>query len=145
MDAVFALQRSGSDAVFAYQFPVAAVQEATFGGAWPGMQPTRAQIRREVRRELEQELAEAAEAARAAEVAEATIARAKEPPPQALAAIVSPTLQALQVSIVQPVIVAQPMPVQPAEPVTPAVTPAALDEDAILSASMLLMRRRLTR
>ena len=147
---VFSLQRTGAgDVVFSYQFPVtaAAVTEPTpaFGGAWPGMY---AQPRRS-RREIELENAEAERQARAAEVSEAAIARASQvasPAPESLAEVMQVWVMPASLSalIAEPV---APFPLLPAplSPIPAAIPSPDMDEDAILAATVLLMRRRLTR
>jgi hypothetical protein len=151
---VFSLQRTGAgDVVFSYQFPVtaAAVVEPApaFGGAWPGMY---AQPRRS-RREIELENAEAER--RAAEVSEAAIARASQYPSAEQAG--TSAEQAAPSSLLGLLIQMSSSGVSPYPPdrgsngvgtplPTPIVTPSPdMDEDAILAATVLLMRRRLTR
>lgn len=141
MDAVFALQRSGSDAVFAFQFPVAV------GGADEGewlYAHKVAQARRDTERaRLERARIESERQARAGEIADAAVARAASVPAADRAADPIAPAAGAPVSLVSLTQVMQlwAAPVQP-EPATRPVNLAALDEDAILAASILLMRRR---
>lgn len=144
MDAVFALQRSGTDAVFAYQFPVAATVAQGSGaglGAWPYQQPIT--TRQKSLRELQQE--QDAEQARAAEIADAAVARAAgtaEPLADLEATLTINTLLGLMPA--QAALDAQPTGLVLAQPSEQrlAFPHPALDEDAILAATMLLRRRR---
>jgi hypothetical protein len=143
MDAVFALQRSGSDAVFAYQFPVAATQATAGWGHLPIPEPFRERERAVPK--VVQDLEDAAQAERAAEIAAATVARARATEPGAVAPLETPVPESL--ARLTPPLDATTLLVQIQTTSAPIVglPAAALDEDAILSAAMLLMRRRLTR
>lgn len=135
--------------MFSFQFPVAATvvpsPEPTqgFGGAWGSLPMQRTFDRKaaEAAQRIEAGITE-----RAAEIAEATVARAAATEaPASLADVMQVWVMPASLSA----LVAEP--VNPSELLRassrlpePAAAPslAALDEDAILAASMLLMRRR---
>jgi hypothetical protein len=145
-DVVFSLQRAGADAVFSFQFPVAsavappAPSTGAGLGAWPYQQPVTTP--RKTLRELQ-------EAEAAAEIADAAVARARafEQPQQADTATPLESLAPVPESLAR---LSQPLDsasllVQIQTQAMPAMglpSAAMLDEDAILAASMLLMRRR---
>ena len=143
---VFSLQRAGDDAVFSFQFPVAAeVVQTTESGGWghlPIPEPFRERERAVPK--VVQDLEDAANAERAAEIAAATFARARAtepatvapleslvPAPESLARLTSPIDSASL--IVQIETASAPGMLPPA---------AMLDEDAILAATVLLFSRR---
>lgn len=146
MDAVFALQRAGGDAVFAFQFPVAAVvspaDPPAFGGAWGSFPLSAAVLRRgaeDQRQEREAERAEeiaAAAVARAASIpAEIQARQSLEAAPASLAEVMRAWVAPVTVLNVSLTAIEAPQPIQQ--------TPApALDDDAILAATALFMRRR---
>lgn len=148
-DVVFALQRSGADVVFAYQFPVAAAvaPPVETSGGW-GHLPIPEPFRERRSGSIEVPRAVRELEGRAAEIAAATVARAAAAPeaPASLAEVMQ--VWAMPVSL--SALVAHEAPaVNPFEPLRassstfePAAPLAALDEDAILAASILLMRRR---
>ncbi len=154
---VFSLQRTGAgDVVFSYQFPVSvsAVVEAapSTWGPWPDIRDR--VPRGKSQRQLELEAAEAERQARAAEVSEAAIARASQvasPAPESLAEVMQVWVMPASLSalIAEPVAeIRYPMDSTgiAAESVGQQIAPSPdMDEDAILAATVLLMRRRLTR
>ncbi len=157
MDAVFSLQRAGSDGVFSFQFPVAAAVVTGAGaglGAWPYQQRPNERPQTTARKSLRELQADEAERQRAAEIADAAVAPAAsapqaeqsaEPFAQPIPADAAPpllaVLQVQQTALSPAIAFSKPLPVAVAQP----LNLAALDEDAILAASVLLMRRRLTR
>jgi hypothetical protein len=149
---VFSLQRTGAgDVVFSYQFPVSvsAVVEAapSTWGPWPDIRDR--VPRGKSQRQLELEAAEAERQARAAEVSEAAIARASQvasPAPESLAEVMQVWVMPASLSalIAEPVAPVPPLPAS-LSPIPAAIPSPDMDEDAILAATVLLMRRRLTR
>lgn len=150
-DVVFSLQRSGADAVFSFQFPVAstvappAPSTGAGLGAWPYQQPVTTP--RKTLRELQ-------EVEAAAEIADAAVARARalEQPSADAPASLADVMQVWVMPASLSALMAEPsgnlpgmsgfLPDVSGNLPAPAPSLAALDEDAILAASMLLMRRR---
>jgi crotonobetainyl-CoA:carnitine CoA-transferase CaiB-like acyl-CoA transferase len=149
VDVVFSRQRVGADVVFAFQFPVSAAQEVGHGlgiGAWDSRYSEPRKPRRS-REDIEAEAAEAAQAQalaevqRAVEIADAAVARAAQPS-KALRDLQS-SLRALLKPPPEPEpLQALPLQVTVQTTIVQAPSPAMLDEDAILAASVLMLRRR---
>jgi hypothetical protein len=138
LDVVASLQWAGADVVAAYQFPVS-VDTPGGGGNVADLRDLlpREKSRDQLALEAEQAERRDREAAeRAEEVSEAAIARAQRPaePPSTLAALLqTPAVEPLPA--MQPTLVVQ-------EVVVSRPSIAALDEDAILAATVLLFSRR---
>lgn len=143
IDVVASLQWAGADVVAAYQLPVSV--EVPSGGHVADLRDMlpREKSRDQLAREAEQAERQEREALqrRAEEVSEAAIARAQREPAQLKALLApavtpeaptEPTLDALMLApvvTVQEVVIAKP-------------SAAALDEDAILAATVLLFCRK---